>query len=162
MAERPKLTDDLAALAADERSRLSEPPTAEQLLAYRDGGLPEEEAERIRDRLAIDPEWASIYLDLLRSSDPGAAAGESRESGAADAEVDEAWRLFRAKLDRDAMSEMPPWRRSLSPLLLAAMVVLGLGLGWFLIGRSALEKLPNGKHHVVEVSAALSATRASR
>ncbi len=158
MAETPKLTEDLAALAEAERTRLGEPPTAELLLAYRDGELSEEEAERIRDRLAIDPEWASIYLDLLRSSEPGADAKEDRESGQ-ETEVEQAWRAFSSRLDKDAKptshaleesSEARSHRRW-TPLLLAATVALvaGLGLGWFLLERP---EPPTGKLYIVELS----------
>ena len=41
-------------------------PSVEQLLALRDGELPEEEAERLRDLIAVDPDVAATYLELKR------------------------------------------------------------------------------------------------
>lgn len=48
-------------LMAEERQRLGDPPTAEEMLAYSRGELPESEEERIRDLLVAYPEIARMY-----------------------------------------------------------------------------------------------------
>jgi len=159
MARNTTLSEDLGALAEEQRSRLGEPPTTEQLIAYRDGRLPEEEAERIRDRLAVDPEWAAVYLDLKRfpDLDRPAAGGDS------DADVDDAWRTLSSQLDRTetGAGKVIAFRRAaIRPaagralLALAATLILGLGLTWLLVGRDRPQPLPSGEYHVVEVTGA--------
>jgi anti-sigma factor RsiW len=154
MARNTTLSEDLAALAEEQRSRLGEPPTAEQLIAYRDGQLPEEEAERIRDRLAVDPEWAAVYLDLKRFPDL------DRPS---DADVDAAWRTLSPRLERTATGAgkvIAFRRRPVRPaagralLALAATLILCLGLTWLLVGRGGPRPLPSGEYHAVEVTGA--------
>lgn len=49
------------AMLADDRARLGEPPTAEKLLAYERGELPEKEAERIQQLLVAYPELARAF-----------------------------------------------------------------------------------------------------
>lgn len=43
--------------------------TIGDLLAYRRGELSEQRAEKVRDRLAADPDWADLYLDLARAEE---------------------------------------------------------------------------------------------
>ena len=95
---------DLAALAKDERSRLGEPPTVEQLVALRDGELPEAEADRLRARLAVDPERAALYLELKRFAQ-GSGPGEATPGFDTDADVDEAWRELVPKLGQGDPSD---------------------------------------------------------
>jgi hypothetical protein len=64
MRYQPSLRDDLAILAARDRRHLGEPPDGETLVALRDGRLADDEASRVRRWLAVEPELASIYLDL--------------------------------------------------------------------------------------------------
>lgn len=162
MARDSRWSNDLAALAEDERRRLGEPPTAEQLIAYRDGELPEAEAERIRDRLAVDPEWAAIYLDLKRS-DAEVLAAEVPGGAVSDAEVDGGWRALAVEMGSAAPAiaafeqepaEIPtgrrrqPYRRFLA---MAATLVFGLGLVWFLAGPDRQEPLPDGSYQPARV-----------
>jgi hypothetical protein len=49
------------ALAADDRKKLGDPPTAEELLAYERGELSAEEAERVQQLLVAYPELARAY-----------------------------------------------------------------------------------------------------
>jgi len=128
------LSEDLGILAAEDRNRLGEPPTAEQLIALRDGKLPEEEAERLRDRLAVDPEWTSIYLELKRPLNPG----DAEEAGEVD--LDEAWDRLSRKMEIPSIQDHK--RNLVEPgvvsarevirrfLPLAAGLLLGLGLLW--------------------------------
>src|SRR5690349_11643112 len=48
-------------LMAEQRRRLGDPPTAEELLAFSRGGLSESEEERIRDLIVAYPELARMY-----------------------------------------------------------------------------------------------------
>jgi hypothetical protein len=145
MARKSTFAEDLALLAADERSRLGEPPTAEELIACRDGKLTEEAGERVRDRLAVDPELASIYLDL--TSDPAALAADAP----ADADGADAWRRLSPRLERAAV--VPIRRRTAArvPLALAASLIMALGVGWLL---TRPEPLPAGEYYPIEVTGA--------
>jgi hypothetical protein len=49
------------ALIADDRERLGEPPTVEELLAYENGELSAREAERVRQLLIAYPELGSAF-----------------------------------------------------------------------------------------------------
>ena len=132
------LHDTLAELAAAERARGGDPPTAEQLFALHAGTLDPATTERLRDRLAADPEWAEIYLDLVRLSTETDALSQESEGGDSE-EVRAAWsRLVEAE---PSLAERRPvrvgargktgsgrWRH----LAWAATLILALGLGWFL------------------------------
>ncbi len=48
-------------IAAEQREKLGDPPTAEELLAYSRGEMNESEEERIRDLLVAYPELARMY-----------------------------------------------------------------------------------------------------
>lgn len=156
MARDRKLSDDLAALAAEQRSQLGAPPTAEELIACRDGKLSEVEVEWIRDRLAVDPEWAAIYLDLQHGSElelPEVAPGA----------VDRAWQALSAMLERDTpavgaresgtggeiVRRRPAWGPAL--LGLAAALVLCVGLIWLLTGRDRPHSA-SGEYQIVELT----------
>ena len=158
MARDNLLASDLAALADDERRRLGEPPTLEQLAALRDGELPEDEADRLRARLAVDPESAELYLELERFA---AAAGEGAPGESA-ADVDEAWRELSARLERgdrsqagpaSATAEVIPFhRRTLVRVLLglAATVLVAVGVGWWI--EQAGHRLPDGEYYEIPVT----------
>jgi hypothetical protein len=57
-------------MAADDRRKSDEPPTAEQLLAYSDGALSADEAERVRLWLASDPQLARAVMEPFPQDDP--------------------------------------------------------------------------------------------
>lgn len=63
-------------MTADDRRKLGEPPTAEQLLAYSEGTLADDEAERVRAWLVCNPELARALMepfpdDDAKPGDPG-------------------------------------------------------------------------------------------
>ncbi|PYQ31750.1 MAG: hypothetical protein DMF56_01180 [Acidobacteria bacterium] len=62
-------------LTAEQREKLGDPPTAEELLAYNRGELSESEEERIRDLLVAYPELARMYGAPL-PSEPAAGISE--------------------------------------------------------------------------------------
>jgi hypothetical protein len=148
------LSEDLSILAAEDRHRLGEPPTAEQLIALRDGTLPAEEAERLRDRLVVDPEWMSIYQELKRPLVPG----DADEAGEID--LDGAWNRLSRTMEIPSIEGHK--RKLVEPgavparevvrrfLPLAAGLLLGLGLVWSLVNRDLGS--PPGNYLVVVVT----------
>lgn len=72
-------------LLEEQRRKLGDPPTAEEMLAYCRGELPESEEERIRELLAAYPELARVYgaafPDEPRPGDPDAASDEEVRAG---------------------------------------------------------------------------------
>lgn len=59
-------------LTAEQREKLGDPPTAEELLAYHRGELSEREEQRIRDLLVAYPELARMYgAPLPNEPEPG-------------------------------------------------------------------------------------------
>lgn len=106
MTRNATLSEDLAVLAEEQRLKLGEPPTIEQLIAYRDGRLSEDEADRIRDRLAVDPEWAAIYLDLACFPDLDLPVADS------DADIDDAWQKLLPKLKLSETGSLGKYRQS--------------------------------------------------
>ena len=161
MARDTQLTDDLAALAEEERRRLGEPPSIERLLALRDGELAEEEAESLRERLAVDPESAAIYLALEGSAETEDSA-ETIAAEISDADIETAWQELSPRLDdRDAPAVRPMgeayevvpfpdrnWNRVLG---VAAALALALGLVWWLAERRS-PSLPKGEYHQVSIT----------
>jgi hypothetical protein len=72
-------------LSAEEREKLGEPPTAEEMLAYSRGELSESEEERIHDFLVAYPELAQAYAapfpEAPRDGDPDAVPEEELRAG---------------------------------------------------------------------------------
>lgn len=156
MERKPSLSGDLAVLAEEKRSRLGEPPDAELLIAFHEGELPEEEMDRVRDWLAVDPDWASIYLDLKRGGlgAGGVASAGLGAPGAEDPEVDAAWRALVPKLRREAAAaEVVPFPRrriGRTLLALAAVLLVIVALVWLLVSRGE-PGLPKGEYYAVAV-----------
>lgn len=142
----------LKAIMATKRDQWGEPPSPEELLAYRDGRLEPAERQRLEDKIAIYPDAARALADLAAfpvvEPSPGAPELSDEEIGAR-------WQTFRQRLP-----ERPPepvraaprvetgvrrrWYRS--PFLkLAAAALIGLAVGWaagFLGSRPAREHAP--------------------
>ncbi len=136
MLNKTTLQDDLADLAREERERLGEAPPVERLLAYRDGRLGEAEAEEIRDRLAVDPEWAALFLDLrdtenrLESSDP--KVDVEAAWGAVSSRLQEAPAPLEApnlETQRRAADRRSYWPAAITGL--AAALLLTVDAGWW-------------------------------
>src|ERR1043165_304475 len=57
---------------AEQREKLGEPPTADEMLAYSRGELSESEEERIRDLLVAYPELSRMYAaPFAEEAEPG-------------------------------------------------------------------------------------------
>src|ERR1044071_6531231 len=64
-------------LGAEQREKLGDPPTADELLAYSRGELSESEEERIQDLLVAYPELARMYgASLPEEGEPGISKEE--------------------------------------------------------------------------------------
>lgn len=158
MARDTKWSDDLAALAEGERQSLGAPPSVEQLIALRDGELPVEQAEKIRDWLAVDSELAAVYLELKRGVDVERFTTGSPGEEISDPEVDDAWSELSSRLDQEPSiavdpaydaDEVVPFRRGWrGTFALAATLIFSVGLVWFL----AQSRQPEPKTHDVRIT----------
>lgn len=94
-------------LQAEEREKLGDPPTAEEMLAYSRGELPEGEEERIRELLVAYPELARMY---------GATFPDGPRAGDADAVPDSellaAWNTLQRRLGGKVISDEERKRRA--------------------------------------------------
>lgn len=103
--EKPPLNPKLRDLADRERRNLGPHPTPEQLADYHAGKLSSEDEEAIRDHLALCPECAELFLDLVDFASPE----PTRDiSGLTDEEVDAAWQEMRARLSGTPAAGKPP------------------------------------------------------
>ena len=80
------------ALIADDRAKLGEPPTVEELLAYERGELSPEDAERVQQLLIAYPDLARAYATPFPPEDSELPAGV----------IDRQLKAFRAGGDRGA------------------------------------------------------------
>lgn len=100
-------------IAAD-RQRLGEPPTAEEVLAYFNDQLSEEDAARVQDLLIAYPELARIMT---------ATVDEQRELP--QPELDRQWRRLRDRMQRPVrIAAMTRKQRGQSVFAMAASVVI--------------------------------------
>ena len=133
----PRLRRDLAELAREDREALGRLPTAEELLAYRDGELEAAEAERVGRWLGADPELASLLLDLemLEREEPFELPGQAE----ATADLEAGWADVRARSGGEPSGSAaiaPSLTRHRTALAVAAAFVLGLlaTAAWLLRG----------------------------
>ncbi len=73
-------------LIADDRAKLGEPPTVDELLAYERGELSQDDAERVQQLLVAYPELARAYATPFPADDAGLPADV----------IDRQWNAFRA------------------------------------------------------------------
>lgn len=140
-------TDFSAALEAVlAQARGEEHVEVEQLVAYRHGRLPAEEADAVQDHLAACRECADLLLELEGFEEE---AAEPKDRGVVEFETEVAWRGLRPRLDarpavaepRTAPREKPraPW---LAWGLAASFLLAALGLAAWVAGlRSELRGL---------------------
>lgn len=107
---------------SDERRRLGDPPTAEEMLAYTRGELSAEDEERVRERLVCHPDLVRTLTEPFPSV--GAKAGEP--DFMSDEEFARHWASLRTRVHRGS----PSHAGRFSPVLhaLAAGVILVLGV----------------------------------
>jgi hypothetical protein len=104
-------------LIADDRAKLGEPPTADELLAYERGELSSDDAARVQQLLVAYPELARAYATPFPSDD---------DDGDLPAEViDRQWNAFRgANKDESGARVLQFWRGLAA---IAATVAIALG-----------------------------------
>jgi len=103
------------ALIADDRAKLGEPPTVDELFAYEHGALSEEEAERVRQLLVAYPELARAY----------AAPFPDDEATLPDDVIDRQWKAFRAGNGRGSGARVLQFWRGAAAIAAAVAVVFG-------------------------------------
>jgi hypothetical protein len=108
-----------AMLAAD-RTRLGEPPTAEELLAYERGELRENDADRVRESLIAWPELAAAFAAPLPDDD--AKPGDADDFGAE--VVDRQWAAFSSRMPRRNGHVLQFWR-GVSAIAATVAIVFG-------------------------------------
>lgn len=103
-------------LTADDRTKLGEPPTVDELLAYERGELSRENAERVQQLLVAYPELARAYATPFPAEDDDALPDEV---------IDRQWKAFRvANVTRSGGRVLQFWRGTTA---IAAMVAVGFG-----------------------------------
>lgn len=159
MSGREELDSVLETIMAAKREELGEPPTPEELLAYRDGELDPAARRSVEARLAVYPDAARALADLAAFPGVEPAPGTPELS---DDEIEARWQALRQKLgpspgERPSSSvrEEPsrkehqaPFRGEASPALkLAAVAILALGVG-ILAGRWTRPEPPDASVNV--------------
>lgn len=150
MSHRDNLIASLRAIMAARREELGEPPSPEELLAYRDGELGAGERVVVERRIAAFPGAARALVDLARFPDLEPAPGVAEVS---EEDLSRGWERFRQQLEKAPQPEPPaeapatweppaPGREARLPralLRLAAAVLLMVlaGVGGYLLGRTS-------------------------
>lgn len=119
------LQEEIRELAGQARRRLTAHPRPEDLLAYQAGDLPDEEADRIQEHLALCSECVRTVRDLSSFPDVEPAREEDRLS---EDELAAAWTRL-----RQAVAPSTRRRRrflSLTGLAFAASLLVVLGLAF--------------------------------
>lgn len=110
-------------MSDEDLQTLGEPPTAEEVLAYGQQKLSEEDAERVRAWLVCNPELARALVQPF----PGQDAKPGQEGFLSHAEVNQAWSSVQARIHPQATARRLKFvQRWLG--VAAAMVILFAGL----------------------------------
>lgn len=144
---KPDLDDALREMAEEDRRGLGGHPDPVTLLDYHEGRLPEAEADRVQEHLALCPECAGAVLDFAAFPDLEPPSEEHRLSPA---DVESQRRALERRLESE---RRPVWQRHQVLLPLAAglfLAVVGLG-AWAGVLRERLDRLegPRGDAFVV-------------
>jgi len=123
----PGLRQAIRELTAEERRRLTDHPTPNELVDYHAGDLTPEERERIQDHLTLCPACVQALLHLDTFPDPQALRPDEQIS---DDRITGEWERFR---ERTGESRRPPPRHIPRPALVpwalaACLLVAVLGL----------------------------------
>lgn len=137
MGGRDDFATALEATMARRREELGEPPTPDELLAYRNGRLDPAERELLEARIAVHPDAARALADLAAFPDvePGPGTPDLSEE-----EIGARWQAFRTRLAGLPRPE-PVHRPVLWRLPAAAVLTIGLLTG-YLAGRSSAPEPP--------------------
>jgi hypothetical protein len=103
-------------LIADDRAKLGEPPTVDELLAYERGELSNEDAQRVQQLLVAYPELARAYATPFPSGD---------DADLPDEVIDRQWNAFRAADSGASGGRVLQFWRGLAAI--AATVAIGFG-----------------------------------
>jgi len=109
-------------LMAEQREKLGDPPTAEEMMSYSRGELSESEEERIRDLLVAYPELARMY---------GAPFPEEPEENVADEAIEAGFQDLQRRLGgaQDlGLMRRKPVRHYIPTTIAAALALLFFGL----------------------------------
>jgi hypothetical protein len=104
------------ALIADDRAKLGEPPTADELLAYERGELSSDDAARVQQLLVAYPELARAYATPFPSDDEADLPAEV---------IDRQWNAFRGANKGESGTRVLQFWRGLAAI--AATVAIALG-----------------------------------
>lgn len=94
MITKSELHDAHRRMLEEERSRLGDPPTAEEVLAYSRGELSPAEEERVRELLACYPELARTLTEPF----PTDEAKPGEPGYVSDAELEQRWKVLQERL----------------------------------------------------------------
>lgn len=106
-------------LAAEQREKLGDPPSAEEMLAYSRGEMSAEEEERIRDLLVAYPELARMY---------SAPFPEEPEAGISNEAIDQGWKDVQRRLGVTVMPARARMRNYIPTTVAAALALVFFGL----------------------------------
>jgi hypothetical protein len=106
-------------LMAEQREKLGDPPTAEEMLAYSRGEMSAEEEDRIRELLVAYPELARMY---------GAPFPEEPEAGVSNEAVRDGWKDVQRRLGVTVMPARARMRNYIPTTIAAALALVFFGL----------------------------------
>lgn len=106
-------------LAAEQREKLGDPPTAEEMLVFSRGEMNAEDEERIRDLLVAYPELARMY---------SAPFPEEPEAGISNEAIDHGWDDVQRRLGVTVMPARARMRNYIPTTIAAALALVFFGL----------------------------------
>jgi hypothetical protein len=119
MTNKSEWQDANRRLAAEQREKLGDPPTAEEMLAYSRGEMSAEEEDRIRDLLVAYPELARMY---------SAPFPEETEAGVSNEVIRDSWTEMQRRLRVTVMPARARVRNYIPTTIAAALALVFFGL----------------------------------